>query len=256
MKQSNPAVSKEGKTAIVTLNRPDKLNALDFETLKSFYHTIKKIEHDQDVRCLIITGAGDKAFCAGVDLKDLNSLKDDKDVRKFVDMVHHICFELEKMDKPVIAAVNGYCLGGGCEVAMSCDIRIASDDAMFSQPEVKVGIIPGAGGTQRLPMLVGLAKAKEMIFTGEMINADEALCIGLVNKVVIKEDLLKEAKILASKINGNSHNAVKLVKRVLNGSFKATGYTLERSAFVRCFHHPDQKEGMDAFLKKRKPRFR
>ena len=256
MGYENTIVEKENNMAIVTLNRPEKLNVMDFETVKKLTEVFKDLEKDNSVRSVIITGSGDKAFCAGVDLNDLNKLKGEKEINKFVDMVHGLCFSIENLNKPVIAAVNGYCLGGGCELAMSCDIRIASPDARFSQPEVKVGIIPGAGGTQRLPLLIGVARAKEMIFSGEMIGADDAFRVGLVNRVIDKENLLDEAKNLANKINENSHNAVRLAKSVLNKSFKAPGYNLEKEAFAECFNHPDQKEGIGAFLNKKKPKFK
>ncbi len=240
-------------TAIVTINRPDKLNSIDEETLGILEKTVKKL-HQTSVRSVIITGSGDKAFCAGVDVQYLNKLEGDA-VGKFVDRIHALLFDVEKIDKPVIAAVNGYCLGGGCELAMSCDLRIASSKAKFGQPEVKLGIIPGAGGTQRMPKLIGISRAKELIFTGRTISAQTALQIGLVNEIVDPTRVLQEALKVAGEINKNSHNAVKNAKLSLNSSSSDAGYKVERVAFVDCFGHKDKKEGMEAFLEKREPNF-
>ncbi|HHY90298.1 MAG TPA: short-chain-enoyl-CoA hydratase [Clostridiales bacterium] len=250
-------VQKEERIAIVKVNRPEALNALNEMVLKQMDAAIDDLEKDDTVDVVIITGEG-KAFVAGADIvamKDLNA----EQGRLWGNLGQKVFRKIETMSKPVIAAVNGFALGGGCELAMACDIRIASEKAKFGQPEVGLGITPGYSGTQRLPRLVGVAKAKELIFTGEMIAADEAERIGLVNKVVKHEDLLAEAKEMAKKILKNAQKAVRYSKMAINRGIETdidTGIEIEANLFGLCFATKDQKEGMSAFVEKRKPEFK
>ncbi len=250
-------VQKEERIAILKVNRPEALNSLNETVLKQMDTAIEQLENDDTVDVVIITGEG-KAFVAGADIvamKDLNA----EQGRMWGNLGQKVFRKIETMSKPVIAAVNGFALGGGCELAMACDIRIASEKAKFGQPEVGLGITPGYSGTQRLPRLVGVAKAKELIFTGEMIPADEAERIGLVNKVVKHEDLLTEAKEMANKILKNAQIAVRYSKIAINRGIETdidTGIEIEANLFGLCFATKDQKEGMSAFVEKRKPEFK
>ena len=196
-----------GNLAIITINRPKALNALNSETLRELDLAITNIENDNNVYCVILTGAGGKSFVAGADIAEMKDL-DSNAGKEFGLLGNKIFRKLESLDKPVIAAISGFALGGGCELAMACDIRIASEKARFAQPEAGLGITPGFGGTQRLPRIVGLGKAKELIYTCSMINAEEALKIGLVNKVVPLENLMEEAKKMAFNICKNAPIAV------------------------------------------------
>lgn len=255
MRYSSIIVSRDGSNSVITLNRPDKLNALNAAMLNELGGAISQIAKDKKCRGAIITGATARSFCSGADIGYINSLKSEGDAHAFVENVHAIFDSIEDLEKPAIAAIDGYCFGAGCELAMACDIRIATKTSVFGQPEVKLGIIPGGGGTYRLPKLVGSAKAKELIFTGDYVNADEALRIGLVNKVTASASLMKEAKAMLSRIGQNSANAVKNAKHAINAGCK-NGSSVEEEAFVRAFSHPDRKEGLDAFLRHRKPDFK
>lgn len=244
--------------ATLTINRPEVMNALNGDTLEALSKHIARVDSDPAVRVVIITGAGEKAFVAGGDIarmRDLGPLAA-KDMALFAqDVLNHI----ERCSKPVIAAINGYALGGGCELAMACDLRIASESARFGQPEVNLGIIPGWAGTQRLPRLVGKGRALELVLTGELIDAQEAWRIGLVNKVVPHSELMVEARELASKIASRSMVVTRLCKEAVNNGLemdlsRASQY--EADLFGLCFGTADQKEGMSAFLEKRKPEFR
>lgn len=256
MELKNVSVVKQGRVAIVTINRPKALNALNSETLKELDVVFDELGVDDDVLSVILTGEG-KAFVAGADIaemKDLNTMEG----RKFGILGNKVFRKIENMEKPVIAAVNGFALGGGCEIAMSCDIRIASVKAKFGQPEVGLGITPGFGGTQRLARHVGIGMAKQLIFTAGIIKADEALRIGLVNKVVEPEVLMEEAKALANTIAAQAPIAVKLSKAALNKGMQCdidTAIAYESEIFGECFATEDQKEGMTAFLEKRKSTF-
>ncbi|WP_315119419.1 short-chain-enoyl-CoA hydratase [uncultured Clostridium sp.] len=252
MEFNNVLFEKEGNIAVVTINRPKALNALNSETLRELDVIIDNLADDEEVLAVILTGAG-KAFVAGADItemKDLNTVQG----RKFGLLGNKVFRKLETLEKPVIAAVNGFALGGGCEISMACDIRIASQKAKFGQPEVGLGITPGFGGTQRLPRLVGTSMAKQLIFTGDIIGAEEALRVGLVNKIVEPEKLMDEAKEMAKKIAGNAPIAVKLCKAAINRGIQCdidTGIAYEAEVFGECFSTEDQKEGMTAFVEKR-----
>lgn len=242
-----------GHAAIITINRPEALNALNIDVLTELGQEIARAEKDDGVYVMIITGAG-KAFVAGADIqhmKDLSSVE----ARAFGEYGSSVFRRIEESEKPVIAAVNGYALGGGCELAMACDIRIAGTKAKFGQPEVGLGITPGFGGTQRMPRIVGLSKAKELIFTAETIGAEEALRIGLVSKVVADEELMDSALEMANKIAKNAQIAVRQSKAAINTGMQSdisTGLSYEAQAFALCFSTEDQKDAMNAFVNKSK----
>jgi enoyl-CoA hydratase len=240
--------NKEG-IAFVTINRPAVRNALNTATLEELRETFSQIRNDDAVHVAILTGAGDKAFVAGADINELATLA--PVAGKDYSLAGQAVFDsIERLGKPVIAAVNGFALGGGCELAMACTFRIASERAVFGQPEVKLGIIPGYGGTQRLARLVGRGYAAQMMVTGEMINAAEALRIGLVNKVVAPEELMPAAEEIAKKVIANAPLAVKFSLDSLE-----RGMEYEAILFGLCCATEDMKEGMKAFLEKRAPKF-
>ncbi|PAB57653.1 short-chain-enoyl-CoA hydratase [Anaeromicrobium sediminis] len=249
-------LEKKDRMAILKLNRPNALNALNSQILLELDKAIDNIKEDDSVDVLIVTGEG-KAFVAGADIsqmKDLNA----EEGRKFGILGQRVFRKIETLEKPSIAAINGFALGGGCELAMSCDLRIASERAKFGQPEVGLGITPGFSGTQRLPRLVGVAKAKELIFTGKIIKAEEAQSIGLVNKVVDKESLLDEAISMAQSIIKNGQLAVRYSKMAIDRGMQGdidTGIEVEANLFGLCFATKDQKEGMTAFVEKREANF-
>lgn len=252
----NVAIEKKSCIGILKFNRPSALNALDSKVLIELNEAIDEIKNDNDIYVLIITGEG-KAFVAGADISEMKD-KTPEEARKFAELGLKMFRKIELMEKPVIAAVNGFALGGGCELAMSCDIRIASEKAKFGQPEVGLGIIPGFAGTQRLSRLVGVAKAKELIFTGDLIDAAEAEKMGLVNRVVTHDELINETVNLANKIASKAQAAVRYSKTAINRGIESdieTGMIVEKDLFGLCFATDDQKEGMTAFLAKRKPSF-
>ena len=251
-------LEKSGNLAFITINRPKALNALNSETLKELDLAIANIENDNNVYCVILTGAGEKSFVAGADIAEMKDL-DSKAAEEFGLLGNKVFRRLENLNKPVIAAISGFALGGGCELAMACDIRIASEKARFAQPEAGLGITPGFGGTQRLPRIVGLGKAKELIYTCAMINAEEALRIGLVNKVVPLESLMEEAKSMAATICANAPIAVKLCKDAINRGMQVDidkAIEIEAQDFGKCFDSDDQLEGMTAFLERRAKNFK
>ncbi len=251
---SNVLTEIKDNIATLTINKPEALNALNDQVLADIDDAMDALIKDEEVYVIIITGAGEKAFVAGADIsqmKDFNAAEG-KDFGLFGNQVF---LKIENSPKPVIAAVNGFALGGGNELAMSCDIRIASSKAKFGQPEVGLGITPGFGGTQRLPRIVGAAKAKELILTARTIKADEALAIGLVNKVVEPEELMDEAVNMAKAIAANAQVAVRQSKACINRGLQTditTGTAFEAEAFGICFATEDQKDAMTAFVEKRK----
>ena len=254
---TNVAYEKKGAIAYVTLNRPKVMNALSQATWEDLYTAFLDAREDPAVRGVILTGAGDKAFIAGADISELahvtavEAQRSSRFGQTVLDLV-------ENLGKPVIAAINGFALGGGCETAMACTIRIASETARFGQPEVKLGVIPGGGGTQRLPRLVGKGRALQLILSGEIVTAAEAYRIGLVNEVVPAANLIKRAEQILSQIFANAPAAVRYsleaVNRGLEGSQEA-GLSLEASLFGLCAATEDKKEGTAAFLQKRAPQF-
>jgi enoyl-CoA hydratase len=256
MLNKNITLEIQNNIGILKFNRPSVLNALNSEVLNELDEALDQIEKDNSIYVLVITGEG-KAFVAGADISEMRDKTADEG-RKFGELGLKVFRKIELMEKPVIAAVNGFALGGGCELAMSCDIRIASEKAKFGQPEVGLGITPGFAGTQRLARLVGLGKAKELIFTADMINASEAEKLGLVNKVVAPDELMNETLMLANKIVSKAQIAVRYSKTAINRGIECdieTGMAIEKDLFGLCFATEDQKEGMTAFLEKRKPSF-
>jgi enoyl-CoA hydratase len=244
-------------TLTVTISRPDAMNALNAEVLDGLRKIIQEVYQNNTVKGIIVTGEGDKAFVAGADIKELSSLNKEQ-AFELAQKGQKLFSLLENCPKPVIAAVNGFALGGGCELAMACHIRIASENAKFGQPEVNLGIIPGYGGTQRLTQLVGRGKALELIMTGDMISAQEARAIGLVNHVVsTRDELMEFANKMMTKILSKGPVAIaKVIKSVNAGfEFEATGYEAEAENFAACTLTEDFREGTTAFLEKRKPNF-
>lgn len=254
MKLENVILEKEGHLAIVTINRPKALNALNSATLRDLDTVLKDLENDTDVYAVILTGAGEKSFVAGADISEMKDLNEEQG-KEFGELGNKVFLRLENLNKPVIAAIQGFALGGGCEIAMACDIRIASETALFGQPETGLGITPGFGGTQRLTRIVGLGKAKELIYTAKNIKAEEAYRIGLVNKIVPLEELMNEAKKMALNIIKNAPVAVRLCKDAINRGIQVgidEAVMIEAEDFGKCFATEDQFEGMTAFLERRK----
>lgn len=251
-------VEKEAPVGIIKLNRPP-VNPLSVQSYHELYDAIDELDKDDTIGAILITGAGDKAFAAGLDVKDVLG-KTAVETLDFLWSAPRRTFDkLTGIEKPTIAAVFGLALGGGCEVAICCDLRIASEDAIFGVPEINLGIMPGSGATQRLPRLVGLAKAKEMLFTGDNVNAEEAYRIGLVNKVVPRDKLMEEAMKLARKLAAKPKASLALIKRCVDTSFNvdlASGLTLEMDCFSIAFTSEDGREGVNAFVEKRKPVFK
>jgi enoyl-CoA hydratase len=250
-------VEKKEPIGIIVINRPKALNSLNTETLMELQGVLNDMELDDKIKVIILTGSGKKSFVAGADIAEMRD-KNFVEATEFSRLGSNIFRRIELLNKPVIAAVNGFALGGGCELAMSCDIRLASQNAKFGQPEVTLGITPGFSGTQRLSRLIGPAKAKELIFTGNIIDAQEAKNLGLVNHVYQSEELMDKAVELANKIASNAQVAVNLAKSAINRGIETdieTGIAYEVNAFGICFTTKDQKEGMTAFLEKRKPCF-
>lgn len=257
MRYKNIVFQVEEGIATITFNRPEVLNALNAESLEEFSQALGEIVEDEDVRVLVLTGAGKKSFVAGADIKEFptfNALK----AKMYSEMGHDVIDKLQELPIPVIAAVNGYALGGGCEVAIACDFIYASENAMLGLPEINLGIIPGFGGTQRLPRLVGKNMAKEMIFTGKMVPAHEANKMGLVNKVCTQEQLMNEVNKTAKAIASKGKVSMRAAKQAINNGMNVdlnTGCRIETEAFALCLASPDAKEGAYAFLEKREAIF-
>lgn len=253
----NVLYEKKGAVAYITLNRPQVLNALNQRTWEELRAAFEDARNDAEVRGIIVTGAGDKAFAAGADISELAKATA-VEAEKSSSYGQEVLNLVESLGKPVIAAVNGFALGGGCETAMACTIRVASENAKFGVPEVTLGLIPGCGGTQRLPRLVGKGRALQLILSGGMIGADEAYRIGLVNEVVPAADLISRAEAILKPILANAPLSVKFALEAVNNGLNTTvteGLALEASYFGLCAGTEDKKEGTEAFLQKRKAQF-
>ncbi len=258
MEQSLVLEERSGQTSILKLNRPEVMNSLNFGMLRALSEKVNAIQWDPQVRVIIIAGAGEKAFCAGADLKERATLPEEE-VRKFIFTLRELFTFVEYMNKPVIAAVNGIALGGGTELALACDIRIASEKATMGLTETRLAIIPGGGGTQRLPRIVGRAKAKELIYTGRRIDAAEALSIGLVNKVVAPEALMDQCLEMAAMICEGGPIAITQAKYAINHGLEVdlrSGLAIESNAYWVTIPTEDRTEGLTAFREKRKPVFK
>jgi enoyl-CoA hydratase len=249
---------RDGALALLTLNRPDKLNALNAELLAELDAAFEALSRDATVACAILTGAGDKAFAAGADIAAMVEMTTEQ-ARAFSETGHRVCSRIERAPFPVIGALNGFALGGGCEIALACDFLYASEKAKLGQPEVNLGIIPGFGGTQRLARRVGIGRARELCYTGDVIGADEALRIGLVNAVVPHGELTAKVKDVATKIASKGRLAIAQCKRVVFSGEDVpldVANALETQAFAMLFGTDDRREGMKAFLEKRKADFK
>lgn len=258
MTYNNIIIEQKEKIAVLTINRPNQLNALNKETISELSTAFKSLEADKSVRVIIVTGSGEKAFVAGADIKEFYQF-DINQGKELSALGHQSLFDLvENLTTPVIAAVNGFALGGGLELAMSCHFRIASDNAKLGLPEVTLGVIPGYGGTQRLAQLIGKGRAMEMIMTAKMITAPEALFMGLVNHVTTPDELMTTGYKLAEKIASNSSTAISSAIRSINAGYKdgVNGYQTEIEEFGKCFGTADFNEGTAAFIEKRKPEFK
>lgn len=240
---------------VITINRPDKMNALNRQVMDDLRAVMDEVKNNAEIKSAIITGSGNKAFVAGADISEFSSLTP-QDAMAFAKRGQDIFFKIENCSKPVVAAVNGFALGGGCELAMACHFRIASENAKFGQPEVNLGLIPGFGGTQRLTMLIGKGRAIELLLTANMIDATTALQYGLVNHVVPSTELLDKAKSILNVINSKAPVAIAKCLNSANHAFTGIkGYEQEIFGFSECFVTEDVKEGTSAFLEKRKPNF-
>lgn len=246
---------RDENVGIVTLNRPNALNALNFHLVSELADALEQFERDESIRCMVITGAGEKAFAAGADIKEMSN-------KSPIDMMlggFEAWQRIKKLHKPLIAAVGGYALGGGCELAMHCDMIVASENARFGQPEILLGVIPGAGGTQRLARTIGKFRTMEMVLTGAPISAQEMAAHGLVNRVVPKGEHLTEALKLAKTVAAQAPVAVRLAKEAVNAAFETPleeGLEIERKNFYLLFATEDMREGMQAFIEKRKADFK
>jgi len=243
---------------IITLNRPKSMNAINSDLISELDQVLDVIDKDEEISVVIITGT-EKIFAAGADIKEISGIRTPVEAHRFVSNVQSLFRKIENLKKPIIAAVSGLALGGGCEMSLACDIRIAAENASFGQPEIKIGVIPGGGGTQRLPRLIGLGRAKELLYTGDSIDAQEAYRIGLVNKVVPVKSLMDEAKKMATKLKRQPPFALKITKMVVNEGINMdlqSGLAYEARCFEMLFSTEDQKEGMRAFIEKRRTVFK
>ncbi|MCM3138278.1 enoyl-CoA hydratase [Bacillus safensis] len=249
---------QDEQIGIMTLNRPEQANSLSSTMLEEINQLIQEIKHDESIRCLLITGAGSKVFCAGADLKE-RRLMTEAEARGAVRSIQQTFMEIESIPVPVIAVMNGHALGGGLELALACDLRIAQAGARLGLPETGLAIIPGAGGTQRLPRLIGLGKAKELIFTGASLQAEEAIQIGLIEHISVADSLMNDATSLAKQIIKNGPLALKEAKQAIHSSLDHdlhTGLTKEYEAYLRLIDTEDRTEGLQAFQEKRTPQYR
>ncbi|QUH26811.1 enoyl-CoA hydratase-related protein [Serpentinicella alkaliphila] len=257
MNFENLLFEQKGKVGIITINNPKSLNALNPRVVADIESAFDQISKTDEISVVIITGAG-KAFVAGADIVTMSTMYP-TEARKWAEEAMRTFRKIELLEKPVIAAINGFALGGGCELALACDIRIASDNAKLGQPEITLGITPGFGGTQRLPRVIGAAKAKEFIFTGGMYTAEEAEKVGLLNKVVKPEELMDVALSMATRMSELPSVAMSYCKTAINRGIEVdldTGLEIEKDLFALCFATEDQKEGMGAFVQKRKAEFK
>ena len=249
--------SLQNKFSIVTIDRKDALNAMNYEVLQELDSVLKALIKTKNIGAIIITGSGEKSFIAGADIKIMKKL-DKKTAYEFSKLGQKVTSRIEQSSKPIIAAINGYAFGGGCEISLACHLRFASENATFSQPEVKLGLIPGWGGTQRLPKIIGIARATEMILSGNIINSERALNIGLVNAVFPRKTLMKNVMNIVDKILLNGPSAVADSFESIKNSFKLSindGLEVEAECFSERFLKEEAKEGMDAFINKRPPKF-
>ena len=250
-------ITKENGIGIVTVNRPESLNAMNKDVVIEFISKIEGLLSEEDIRVIIITGSGEKAFIAGADIKLMQKMNK-SEAYEFANLGHKLANTIENSDKPVIAAVNGFALGGGSEIALACHIRVASDNAVFAQPEVKIGLLPGWGGTQRLPRIIGKGLANELIITGRNVDAQEALEIGLVNRVVSKEELINTCVDIAQLIIKNSPNAISESIKLINlssGTELTDGLSSEAKSFSELFETEETTEGLTSFVEKRPPKY-
>lgn len=257
MEYRNIMFGVEGSVAVITFNRPEVLNALNEETMQELGSAMSECKQDGTVRVVILTGVGDKAFIAGADINEFVG-KSPAMIMGFAELGHNVVRIMETMGKPIVAAVNGYALGGGLEISMACDMRFASDKARFGQPEILLGLIPGMGGTQRLSRLVGIGLARELIMSGEQVTAQRAYEIGLVNRVFPAEQLMEETKKFAQRLAGLPPFALRMAKYAINYGYDLAlenANSLELQCFSQCWSTEDLKEGVAAFLEKRKPSF-
>jgi enoyl-CoA hydratase/carnithine racemase len=258
MAEDSILTERKGQVLIVTLNRPERMNALDRPTLAAGAKLIKDLNYDKEVRVVILTGAGHRAFCAGADLKEREGMTM-SDVRQYIRTIRDTFTDIENLPIPVICAINGIALGGGLELALACDIRVASPNAKMGLTECTLGIIPGGGGTQRLPRLIGRGKAKEMLFLGLKVSAEEALDIGLINRIAPEGKLLDTAIEIAERIVDNSPIAIQQAKIAVNRGIEvdiAEGLVIESEAYEVCIPTQDRLEALAAFKEKRKPVFK
>ena len=258
MKFENLLIDTNDKVSVITINRPNKLNALNILTINELHLALELLSNNDDCRVIIITGSGEKAFVAGADISEFYKFSKEKGYKLSLDGQTKLFDFIENYSKPVIAAVNGYALGGGLELAMACHIRIASENALMGLPEVSLGVTPGYGGTQRLAQLIGKGRAMELILSANMINADRGEKVGLINHITSMDDLMSFTNDLAKKISTNSSTAIKASIKCINSNFKdgENGYLTEINEFSECFQSEDFIEGTNAFIEKRKAKFK